>query len=91
MKTCMMCKIEKTFDCFYVKNAERGVYSSRCRPCHNAQIKANTDKPEVKRRIASNRLLKRYGITIEDKEEIFRLQGDVCGVCKGSDSLGPAG
>lgn len=42
---------------------------------------------EAKRKAKDRRLRTRYGITLEQFEEVFAAQGGVCAVCKRSDKV----
>lgn len=46
-----------------------------------------TTSPESKRKAKDRRLRTRYGITIEQFEEILAAQGNVCAVCKQGDKV----
>lgn len=46
-----------------------------------------TGTPESKRKAKDRRLRTRYGITIEQFEEILAAQGNVCAVCKQGDKV----
>lgn len=46
-----------------------------------------TTSPESKRKAKDRRLRTRYGITIEQFEEMLAAQGNVCAVCKEPDKV----
>lgn len=76
MKYCPRCKQEKPQDNFHVRKASKDGLSCYCKRCTQQYKK---DNPEAFR----NATLKyRLGITLEQYEGQFRLQGGVCAICK---------
>jgi len=82
-KECCVCNIRKPFSEFYnYKNKSDGK-NYRCKSCDNsARLKHKLKNPEHTHRKTRNRnLLSRFGITIEEYEEMFKQQGSKCAIC----------
>lgn len=83
MKTCTACNIEKELDEFFKRKASPDKHSPHCKECDNKKRKAWRESNPVRQQ-QSNRnrqLLKRYGMTLDDYEEMFNQQGRKCGIC----------
>lgn len=65
----------------------RGGRSYRCIPCAREHSKGCALSPEAELKKVSDRFKARYGITLEDYEELCASQGGVCAIC----SRPPAG
>lgn len=59
---------------WYKKNRERALLQKRI----------DNAKPEVKTRRLNNALKNMYGITLDERDALFDLQGRKCAVCKNS-------
>lgn len=49
---------------------------------HNAQQRVRRQDPERKRKERAGHLRRKYGITLEQYEEMLEAQGGVCGICE---------
>lgn len=89
---CNKCGIGKTSQDFYQRSS--GSLYRQCKTCHDlattSWAKQNPDKmreiqKSYKKRnpehYANHHLIKKYGITLEDKKTMFSNQGGVCDVC----------
>ena len=82
-KMCTRCGDEKSLD-FYYRNKSakdgRGVY---CKPCWQAYMKERKiAEPETYRRSTKTmNLRKKYGMSLEDFENMRREQGWACAIC----------
>lgn len=87
-KVCYKCKVEKSRD-DYTKDWTRkdGLYSM-CKAC--ASLKSQriykTYKNREDARAYDYRLKKHYGITTEQKKQMFEQQGHCCAICKSKSS-----
>ena len=83
MKTCAKCKNSKAYTEFYKRTASTDGYASYCKECDNIRrMKHKKDNPMSTHEANRNRqLLKRYGITLAEYEEMFKQQGCKCGIC----------
>ena len=99
MKTCSICKTEKSLSEFYLD--KRRVRGNRCKDCNRIHVKAwrekNRDSYNAKERERyakspakwANHLRRVYGISPEVYANQFQKQGGCCAICKASaESLG---
>jgi protein-arginine kinase activator protein McsA len=83
-KICRVCEQEKPRSEFYERKglattAGRAVLRGECKECTLADRKAfHSDQPEEKRR---NNLLKSYGLTFKQYNEMLERQGGGCAIC----------
>jgi len=82
-KPCTCCKEVKPLIEFHKKG--KGRLRSACKECHNKKaMQRYHTRPatrEAHRKAAYRYTLKRYGMSIEDKEAMFKEQGGECGIC----------
>lgn len=78
-KVCPMCRTEKPADEFYRNLARNDWLSTYCKACWSADSKARY--PNNADRMKDSRLRSRYGITLEEYEEILLAQGNKCAIC----------
>lgn len=84
VKTCTRCKVERPVAAFGISRQGVGgpVYRTRCRQCQSAQAQQwhweNVDRSAENRR--RNDLAK-YGMTVEQYEDMLANQGGVCAIC----------
>jgi hypothetical protein len=92
-KTCSKCRALLKLENFYVR--KDGRYRTECKHCikkrnseyHQAnkeKIKQTTKKwaKNNKERIRDSKLKSKFGITLEQKEILFKGQGNCCAICK---------
>ena len=87
--TCIGCKETKPADQFTRHPRMASGLRSRCRACTSVQARQwqSSNAAEVLRR----HLEKHYGITLEQYEELFRLQGGRCAICNDPPATGLSG
>ncbi len=83
-KQCSCCKKILSLDSFFPNKAQAGGYQSYCKDCNRETAKdwyRNSNKEKTK--IASRRtmLKSKYGISIEEYQEILEKQNGVCAIC----------
>lgn len=81
-KSCSKCGESKSFDDFHRSSSARDGKASWCKKCVNNIRRDNRKKtytPENKRKW---QIRTRYGLTIEQVEELRASQGGSCAVCK---------
>lgn len=83
MKKCSTCGEEKVITSFYKRKASIDGYAPHCKDCDNKRRNEwRKNNPERQQESQRNRnLLTRYGITLNDYEDIFEKQGCKCGIC----------
>ena len=93
MKTCPRCKETKPYNEFYKAKERKDGYRSTCKACCFLQHRDWYRKSSTKRRqqtkdeIRASNLKKKYGITIEEYEELVQAQNSTCAIC-GTDDPG---
>jgi hypothetical protein len=97
MKKCTKCNIQKSLDCFNKKTSYKDGFDSICKKCtseHRKKLrisnsqkaneteklwkKNNPSKVKEKRR---KQLLKQYGLTVADWDNILASQNGLCAIC----------
>lgn len=85
-KLCIVCKIEKSKEYFSPKGNH---YNSWCKECHNIYQREslkNKDTRDKKYNSSRNSFYKKkYGITIQQYEELLENQNYVCKICEKED------
>ncbi len=81
MKTCNICKVELPLESFFRHPHTRDRRQSRCKTCsleyHNTR---NRTAPSNWRKYQ----FKKYGMTLEDYEQLVRDQDNCCAICGNS-------
>jgi len=83
MKKCTKCGVEKPLSEFHKNRSTKDKYCSLCKPCNN-QHAAAWNKKEVQKRkiiVQKNNYKKRYGLLIEQKQELIDKQKGLCAIC----------
>lgn len=89
-KKCPHCLKVKTLDMFYKSSRQSGGYQSYCKVCNLENLNRLYPKLDVdKRRVASRRtmLKSKYGISLEDYNNILNTQQGVCAICKEKETV----
>lgn len=92
-RICRECKVEHPIEYYYVHKGPRtskGYRRPVCNACSNKQTiewrKNNPDKCKIYRR--KNKLKKKYGISLEQYDEMLKQQNGVCYICHKLESNG---
>ena len=78
MKTCTKCGKKKPFIEFYRHNGYKDGRCSFCKKCYSQYHKS----PIGREKQRSNRLKKRFNITLEQYDKMLEEQNGVCAICK---------
>ena len=75
-RECSACGLTKPVSEFHKNGTLRGVpqYKTTCKPCRKAATKPDTYRPY--------HLKARYGITVDEYDELEKAQGGVCKICQ---------
>ncbi len=84
MKTCTVCKEDKSLDNFYNYKAKADGKSYRCKSCDDlARKRWRYDNPERSKLSARSRQIKhKYGLTLDDYESLLKQQDYCCAICE---------
>lgn len=83
MKVCTTCKVEKPFTDFYKSKSYKGGYGYRCKPC-DTRARKDYEARHPQRVKGSHRranMLNKYGITLEQYDEMWKNQDGKCAIC----------
>ena len=90
-KQCYRCKQYKYFNEFYKDSAKgkKDGLTSYCKDCQKKAVYIRRHADPIKTRKAERKkfLRKKYGITLEEYDQMFEQQGGVCAIC-GEPQLG---
>jgi len=78
-KYCPSCKETLSIECFGKNRSSYDGFTAYCSVCHNIK-----GKESVKKHWGNSRhyhLVRKYGITAKDADDILHKQGDVCALC----------
>lgn len=85
-KACSGCKQHKELDQFHKDKTLSSGLASRCKSCiqeyHRARYIPNSRTDEQKALAREKNYLRRYGITIQEYNEMFVAQEGSCGICE---------
>ena len=89
MLTCSSCKWSRPLDQFARDRSRPTGISPVCKPCRNEWAHSNRD---TTRRVEyANKLLRRYGMTIEQYDIMLRAQEGRCAICRTDKPKGHGG
>jgi hypothetical protein len=84
IKVCSKCKVEKPLEEFHKHKATKDGRQSYCKKCSSLRGKEAYNSEEM----AEYHLNRRYGITLEDYDNLLLSQGGGCAICGSDDSGG---
>lgn len=87
MKKCTKCFIEKELVEYHKHCRRPSGLDSQCKECRNSYHRENMrarrlETPEWNRTARKTRLDKKYGMTIDDYDKMFKDQGGICLICR---------
>lgn len=89
MKHCHGCGKTKERGEFHNNRTAGDGLQSRCKPCKRADNRScGLRRPDFKRANASAQLKHKYGITLDQYEQMVEDQGGVCRICGGVNASG---
>lgn len=81
-KVCGKCGIEKPLDEFYDRKPTPRWKTTKRSECKNCSHQENTKRPIRKKRVSKNwKLRRKFGITLEQYEELWLKQNGQCAIC----------
>lgn len=83
-KTCNICQETKFVDEFYWRTSHGGKFRYRrecCKLCWRKKVRTRLACPIARRKWTNSLFLRKYGITLEEYEELFKLQKGRCKIC----------
>lgn len=82
-KICTKCKVEKSLDEFAKDNRRLSGYGSWCRLCKNEDSKKfRKNNPDGKIQTKKHNIKSKYGITLEQWQQMYDEQGGYCAICR---------
>jgi len=79
MKVCNRCGDNKSNASFYKDKKSKDGLAYQCKECSNTKVKVFRSQQPDRRR--AEHLKRLYGITVEDYENILKLQDGGCAIC----------
>ncbi len=81
LKRCSKCKIEKNINDFYKRSDTKKGIRSHCKKCYNEYLKVHRKLPHIKNYYKKYSLLKKYGLTLKEYEQMVKQQENKCLIC----------
>lgn len=87
-KGCPVCKEEKSLSEFYWRRNRKNQHQSECKDCNRIRRRKWWTSEKGRRSSANTRLKQRFGVTIEEYEEMLEAAGNKCEICEVTRSTG---
>ncbi len=89
MKVCPTCKELLNFTNFHKEVSKKDGLQRICKICQNSANRKSHKKDY--RRVMKNNLKKRFGISLEQYDNMLQSQKNVCAICKNKETLKSTG
>jgi hypothetical protein len=87
-KICTKCKIEKTVEEFGKERTRGNRPRAECKPCELIRSRGRVYKKPSSQQILKHNLKKKYGISLQDYEDMFDRQEGLCVICQTPPKIG---
>lgn len=89
MKVCSKCNIEKLLGAFSKNKSSKDGYRPDCKECRTLLWQKYKNTTDIQERQRIDHLLRTYGLTIEEYQDMYHQQQGQCAICKQHEEMQP--